>query len=128
MASVGFEVGAVDQDVIDVYNDAFVQEWTEHIVDQSLECRGGVGEAEGHYREFVMAISRAEGCLRDILVLDADLVIAGAEVDLGEHLGTLYSVEYFINTREGVTVLDGQFVQRAVVDTHSQASVLLFDK
>src|SRR3954469_19801863 len=107
MASVGFEVGTVDQDVIDVYNDAFVQERTEHIVDQSLECRGGVSEAEGHYREFVMAISRTEGCLRDVLVLDTDLVVTGAEVDFGEHLHALDSVKDLVDAGKRVSIFDG---------------------
>ena len=45
-----------------------------------------------------MTVSRAKRCLRDLLFLDADLMIFGAEIELGENAGALDPVEDLVDT------------------------------
>src|SRR3954447_8802552 len=128
MVAVGIEVRTIDQDIVEVNYNVVVEERTEDVVDKTLEGGRGVGEAERHYCEFVMTIARAKGRLWNILILDADLVVARAKVEFGEYFGALDSIKDLIYARKRVPIFDGQFVQCSIVDTHPQDSVFLFNK
>src|SRR3954462_14866542 len=106
MLMVRFEVRTIDQDVVEVYDYAIVKQRAEDIVDKSLEGSRGIGEVERHYREFIMSIACPESCLWYVFVLNADLVVAGAEIKFGENFRTLDTVEDFINTGERVPIFD----------------------
>jgi hypothetical protein len=50
-------------------------------------CRR-IGQPKGHDKILIETISHHEGCLGYIFSLNLDLVIAGAEINLAEHLGS----------------------------------------
>ena len=75
-----------------------------------------------------MAVAGAKGGLRDVLGGNTNLVVPGAEVDLGEHLGTVQAVQELINAGQGVGVADGLLVQSTVVDAEAKAPILLLTK
>src|SRR3954453_18407205 len=110
---------AIDQDIIDVDNHEFVKEGSENLLDQGLECGGGVSEAKGHDLVLVMAISGTECSFLDIIFVDSNLMIPRAQVNLGEHLGMVKLVHEVLNERDGEPILDGDLVQGAVVHTHT---------
>src|SRR3954451_15861605 len=118
MVAVGIEVRTIDQDIVEVNYNAVVEERTENIVDKTLESGRGVGEAERHHCELVMTVARAKGRLWHIFILNADLVVARAKIEFGKYFGALDSVEDLIYARERVPILDGQFVQYSIVNTH----------
>jgi hypothetical protein len=62
-------------------------------------------------------VSRRESCLGDIFITDLNLVIVGAEINLGEHLGSRQLIKQDVNAWEGVFVLDGDCIQRSVIHT-----------
>src|SRR3954471_17994631 len=128
MVAVGIEVRTIDQDIVEVNYNAVVEERTEDVVDKTLEGGRGIGETERHYCELIMTVARAKGHLWYILILDADLVVARAKVEFGKYFGALDSIKDLIYARERVPILDGQFIQGSIVDTHPQASVFLFNK
>src|SRR3954451_5669945 len=128
MVAVGIKVRTVDQDIVEINYNAVVEERAEDVVDKTLEGGRGIGEAERHYCELVMTVARTKGRLWHILILDADLMVARAKVEFRKYFGTLDSIKDLIYMRERVPILDGQFVQCLIVDTHSQASVFLFNK
>ncbi|GBG92289.1 hypothetical protein CBR_g55058 [Chara braunii] len=84
MIKVGLEGGAKNKDVVEVDHDTDFEEVVEDKVHGGLECGGGVGETERHYEKLVVPEAGAEGGLVGVLLADADLVEATAEVDLGE--------------------------------------------
>src|SRR3954465_4814128 len=104
MLTVRFEVRTIDQNVVEVYDYAIVEQRAEDIVDELLEGSWGIGEAERHHREFIMSIACPESCFWYVFVLNADLVVAGAEVKFGENFRTLDAVEDFINMGERVSI------------------------
>ena len=55
-------------------------------------------------------------------------MVAAAQVDLAEVLGALQPIEQLVHTRQRVLVLDGDVVQRAVVDAHAHGAILLLDE
>ena len=52
----------VDEDVINIDNDEFVQIWSEDVLNQSLKGGRSIGEAKGHDFELVMSIVCSESC------------------------------------------------------------------
>src|SRR3954453_12501618 len=106
MLTVRFEVRTIDQDVVEVYDYTIVEQRAEDIVDEPLEGSWGIGEAERHHREFIMSIACPESCLGYVFVLNTDLVVARAEVEFGEYLGALNSVEDLIDAGKGIPIFD----------------------
>ena len=89
------------------------------------EGAGCVGETEGQHEELEVTVACAERGLGHVLWVDANLVVAAAQVDLAEVLRALQTVEQFVDTRQRVAVLDGDVVQRTIVDAHAHGAILL---
>jgi hypothetical protein len=49
--------------------------------------------------------------------MDFNLMIAGAEINLGEHLGFRQLIKQDVDEWEGVHVLDGDYIQWSVIHT-----------
>ena len=79
----------VNQDVVQVDNDEFVQVGPKDVIHERHECRGGVGESERKDFELVEAIASSEGCLVDVVGIDANLVISGPKIDFAEDFGSV---------------------------------------
>jgi hypothetical protein len=75
-----------------------------------------------------MTIAGAEGGLVDVSVMDPDLVVAMAKVDLGEDGGAVKAVKELIDAGEGVGIFDRGVVDGAVVDAKAEGAILLFDE
>lgn len=117
-----------DEDVVEVDDDEIVQEIAEDVVHEGLEGGGGVGETEGHDKGFEVAVASAESGFPLVTLLDSYEVVGPTEVEFGEDLGTAEAVDGLSNEGKGSSVLDGNLVEASVVDTKSQAVVLLFDE
>src|SRR3954470_22753323 len=86
------------QEVVDVYDDELVKEWSEDILHDRHESGRGVGESEWHNPEFVVAISRAESSFLYVVRVDADLVIPRSQIYFREYLGAVDLVHQVVNT------------------------------
>jgi hypothetical protein len=71
---------------------------------------------------------RPEHSLVDILRLHTDLMVTGSEVELGEESGAMEFIQELVDGRDGEGVLDGDGVQRAVVDAEPPRVVRLLDE
>ena len=87
-----FDSFGVDQNVVEKNNHVGVEVLAEDVVHEALEGGGGIGEAEGDDGEIVVAVPRSKGGLLDVGLLDADLVVALAEINLGEDGGTMEAI------------------------------------
>ena len=117
-----------DQDVVQVDDDEGIEMGAKNIVHKALEGSGGVGEAERHDGVLEMPIPSPEGGLGNVLGVDADLVVAMTQVDLGKNRGTMEAVEEFINAGKGVAVLNGDVVKAAVVNAQTEGTIFFADK
>ncbi|GBG83701.1 hypothetical protein CBR_g37502 [Chara braunii] len=124
---VGFEGGAKDEDIIKVDHDTDFEEVAKDVIHGRLECGGGIGESEGHHKELVVPEARVKDGLVGVLLADAELVKATAEINLGEILGSTEAIKKLGYAREWVLILDRDPVQGTVVCAHaeSQGVVLL---
>ncbi|GBG76442.1 hypothetical protein CBR_g22190 [Chara braunii] len=69
-------------------DDTNFEEVVKDVIHGGLECGGGVGESEGHHEELVVPEARTECGFAGVLLADADLVEAAAEVNLVEIVET----------------------------------------
>ncbi len=79
----------INQDVIEEYNHELVQVVMEDVVSHRHKGSRGVGKAKWHNKVFKVAISCTEGGLVDVTLGNANLVVAGTEVNLGEVFGAM---------------------------------------
>ncbi|GBG86803.1 hypothetical protein CBR_g42086 [Chara braunii] len=101
MLKVGLEGGAMDKDVIEVNDDTDFEEVAEDVIHGGLECGRGVGESKGHYKELAVPKARTKCGLVGVLLADADLVEATAEVNFGKVFGST-KVEPVVDEGGGV--------------------------
>ena len=82
-------VSTVDQDVINVDNDADIKEGLQDVLDQSLECCWSIGESEGHDFVLEMAIPGSKCGFLNVILVDLDLIVSPAKVNFGEDRSSL---------------------------------------
>src|ERR1700694_2708541 len=95
------------QDVIDECNHEFVKIRPQYLIDQMHEGCWCIGEPEGQHQELEVTVASPECCLLNVRFMDADLMISGFEIDLGEVPSTLQSIKQLIDSWQRVLVLDG---------------------
>jgi hypothetical protein len=81
------------QDVVNEHHHKLVKELHEYLIHDIHEIGRGIGQAKGHYGELKQAIASGEGVLGNIGLSDLQLIISSAEINLGEHLGSVQLIE-----------------------------------
>jgi hypothetical protein len=80
-----------------------------------------------HDKILIKPVSHRESRLGDIFITDFNLMIAGAEINLGEHLGSRQLIKQDIDAWERILVLDGDCIQRPVILTQRERPLSFFD-
>jgi hypothetical protein len=118
----------IDENIIDKDHDKFIELRHEHGVHEVHEVGWGICETKGHYQELVKTITSEESGFRNVTRLNLDLVITRTEVNFREDFGSRQLIKKNIDSGKRVFVLDGDCIERSVIYTHSQATILLLDK
>jgi hypothetical protein len=118
----------IDEDIIDKDHDKFVELRHEHGVHEVHEVGWGIRETKRHYQELVKTLTSGEGGFRNVTRSNLDLMITRTKVNFREDFGSSQLVEKNIDSGKRVFVLDGDCIERSVIYTHSQATILLLDK
>src|ERR1700712_2438398 len=105
------EVNGVDEDVIEIDDDANVEHVCEDGIDESLESRRSIGEAKRHNQPLVRTVTRAEGGFPFIAIGDANEVVRMSKVDFGIDFGTARGIEEVGDQRKRVVILLGDLIQ-----------------
>jgi hypothetical protein len=111
--------GTVDEIIIEKHQYELVEVRAEHVVHQGLECRRGIGKAEWHHQEFIVAVVRPECHYVDVVEVHPHLVVPRAQVELGEEASPVKLVEQLVDHRDGVLVLPCPGVQSAIFDAET---------
>ena len=61
-------------------------------------------------------------------VFDSDIIVSPSDVKLGEDFRPLEFIDKVRNEEERVCIMDGMFIDIAIVLTGSEAAIFLFDK
>jgi len=93
-----------------------------------LEGSGTVGHSKEHHEGFEEAAVGTEGCLPFVSGLDSYVIETPLDVKLCKVLGSVELGDEFGDEGEGVLVLDGHGVQRAIVLDQPERAILLFNE
>jgi hypothetical protein len=128
MFGMFFLVFGIYEDIIDKDHYEFVELRHKHGVHEIHEVGWGIRETKGHYQELVKAITSGESGFRDVTGSNLDLMITKTKVDLGENFGSSQLIKKNIDSGKRIFVLDGDYIERSVIHTQSQATIFLFDE
>jgi hypothetical protein len=117
-----------NKDIVNVNDYVVIAFSPEDVIHQGLEGSGGVAEAVRQYDEFEVTVAGVEGSFGNILRRDADLVVRSTEIDFGEDGSTSHAIKEIIHARQRSSVLDGELVESAVVDAHTERTAFLFNE
>jgi len=93
-----------------------------------LEGGRTVGHPKEYYEGFEEAAIGTEGCLSFVSRLDSYVIETPSDVKLGEVLGSAELGDELGDEGEGVPVLDGCGIQRAIVLDQPERTILLFNE
>jgi len=93
-----------------------------------LEGGGTVGHSEKHYERLEETVVSVEGRLPFISGLDTYVIETPSDIKFCEVPGSVELGDEFGDEKEGVPVLDGYGVQRAIVLDQSEPTIFLFNE
>ena len=108
----------IDDDVIQVNNNELTDKVSERIVHDTLERRRSIRKSEGHPNELVLSRLSIKGRLFDGVRSHTYLVVSREEIDLREDLSIPNGVQTILDSRQGVSILNGDVVKESIVNTH----------
>jgi hypothetical protein len=76
--------GAVNENVVEVYNEEAFKVGMENVVRQSHESGWGIAQAKREYCDFEKSVTSTESCFGSSILLNSDMMITGSKVDFGE--------------------------------------------
>ena len=112
-----------DQDIVQVDKNKLVDHFPENIIHQALEDDRSV--SKWHQQVFPVFCWGIECCLPLIPLSNAHQVVGVVEVQLGEEGGTLQEFKGGRHQGKRVPVLDGDVIDRTIVNARTQGPVLL---
>jgi hypothetical protein len=118
----------IDENIIDKDHDKFVELRHKHGVHEVHEVGWGIRETKGHYQELVKTITSGEGGFRNVTRSNFDLMITRTKVNLREDFGSSQLIKKNIDSGKRIFVRDGDCIERSVIYTHPQATILVFDE
>ena len=118
-----------DQNVIQVYHyDPFSYESSEDVVHHSLEGGGTVGYSKEHHERLEETAVGVEGHFPFISGLDTYVIETPSDIKFCEVPGSAELGDEFGDEREGVPVLDGYDIQRAIVLDQLERTIFFFNE
>jgi hypothetical protein len=123
-----FLIFGVDEDIIDKDHYEFVELYHKHGVHEIHEVGWGICETKGHHQELVKTITGGESSFRNVTRSNFDLVVTRTKIDLRENFGSSQLIKKDIDSGKRIFVLDGHCIERSVINTQSQATILFLTK
>src|SRR3981189_1888794 len=118
-----------DKNVIEINGDNTLGDKVfENLVHHRLEGRRAVGQSDVHHERFKQTMICSKRRFPFIAFFYPHIVIPPADVELGEVLRAFKSVNKVVNEGEGIAILSGDQVERAIVLYEAKLSVLLLDE
>jgi hypothetical protein len=107
----------IDEDVINEDHDKLVQLRHEYRIHQVHEMCRSIGESKRHNQILIQPVPGGEDSLRNVFWADFDLVITRTKIGLGKDFSIDELVKKNVDAGQGIFVLDGDSIQRPVVNT-----------
>ena len=120
MFTVLFHVVGVDEDVIQVDKDAYIEHVGEDVIHEVLKSCWCISQTEGHNTPFKSAIVGVEGGFPFITFTDLNKVVGMLQVDFGIYRGLLWAVKEVGDAWKWISVFLGDFIERLKVGTETE--------
>jgi hypothetical protein len=96
----------------------------QHVIHHGLEGRRSVDQVKWYDQELKVVVVGTKRRLRDVDVMHADLVVATAQVQLGEEARTVKLVEEFIHDQNLKHIVHRSRVQWVIVNTEALGAIM----
>lgn len=93
MLEMIFPSGTVDEDVIEEYKDKDPKIGIYNFIHEALEGSRGITKSKSHNQEFIVAFMGAKRYHRNAFLFHLDLMVAWAEIQFGEILGSMKFIQ-----------------------------------
>ena len=114
------EIVGVDQNVVQIDENAYVQEIREDVVHETLKSGGGIGKSERHNAPLKRAIASAKCGFPFVTFSNPDKVVGMPEIDLCKVTCLLWTVKEVGDAGERISVFLRDLVQATEIDAKSE--------
>ena len=128
MFPVVVKIIRVDQNVVQINENAYIQEIRENVIHKMLKSGGGVGKSKGHNAPLKRTISSVEHSFPFGTFTDPDKMISMLEINFGEVMSFLWTIQEIGDLGEQVSVFLCNLIQATDIDTKAEGAILLLDK
>ena len=118
----------VDDNVINEYYDKRVKVFMEDSVHEIHKCSSCICETKWHNQELIMTITGSKGRLLNIFIPTPKMMVTLTKINLWLETRPLKLVEQVIYSGKWILILDSDFIELPIIDTHSKGSIFLFHK
>ncbi|MFS7983058.1 hypothetical protein Hanom_Chr11g00970071 [Helianthus anomalus] len=118
----------INENIVNEDDHETIQVGFTNTIHEIHEHSGRVGQAKRHNHELVMSIASTESGFGNVLFEDSKLVITRTKINFGEAGSALKLVKEVVDTRKRVMILDGEFVELTIIDTHAKRTIFLFNE
>ena len=120
MLTVLSNVVGVDQDVIQIDEDAYIEHVGEDVVYEVLKSCQCISQTKGHNTPFERAVAGAKGSFPFITFMDSNEVVGMLQVNFGIHGGLSQAVEEAKDTQKWISVFLGDFIECSKVGAETE--------
>ncbi|MFS8031537.1 hypothetical protein Hanom_Chr17g01547061 [Helianthus anomalus] len=118
----------INENIVNEDNHETIQVRLTNTIHEIHEHSGCVGQTKTHNHELVMSIASTKSGFGNILFENSKLMITRTKIDFGEPGSALELVKEIVDTRKRVTILDGEFVELTIIDTHAERTIFPFNE
>ncbi len=111
---IAFALG-LDKDVIRVHYYENVERFCQDLDDVALKRFQHIGQSKRHDLIFEVTIAGLKGYLPCIAFPDPHLMVGISQIELGETSSMTYSIQWFSDQRQGISILDNQIIETLVI-------------
>ncbi len=108
---------------VDIYE--LIYHVSQHVIDECLENRGGVGQPEGHNKIFKVPPGGIKRGLPLIPLPNADQMISVTQIEFTKDGCSLQPLESWRHQRQRISILYRDVVQPSIINARSQRTILL---
>ena len=128
MFPVVIKIIGVDPNVVQINENADIQEIGENMIHKMLKSGRGIGKSEGHNAPLKRAISSAEHGFPFVTFTDPDKMIGMLEIDFGEVTSFLQTIQEIGDLGEQISVFLHNLIQATEIDAKAEGAILLPDE
>ena len=128
MFAMNIRIIRIDEDIVEIHNDVYIDHVREYFVDELLPSCRSISKAKWHDIPFVRSPAGSERRFPFVAFMNVNQMVCMFEVDLGINARFPGRVEEIRYERKRVSILFRDFIQTAEIDAKSELSIFLWSE